>query len=247
MLVARAGNTICREPSQTDHGSFSMSNTGEQIRKRIMKQIADHARTQLQFPRAPAELRGYVEALMDVFGCKDLFTRPDLHFVLEANIAAKVGTIRDASSAALINAVRPDFKLRVGGETELYELVEADTPGRRRGDEWKTGCRIQHWPEPTTGEEAFRLIRRAVNTKAKTAADLAAKGTPYPDETRLLFYVITFGILADQPTRLKVFSCSLLNQPASGFPQYRFYGRIRFIGSEWAGTAWSDVGSLTRC
>ena len=166
-----------------------MLNADEQIRKRIMKQIVTHTRTQLQFPRPPAELRGYVAALMDVFGCKDLFTRPELNFVREAFVAAKVGIIRDASSAALIDAARPDFELRVASRTELYELVEADTLDRRRSDEYKAGNRIQHWPEPTSGEEAFRLIHKAAKAKAKKAAELIAKGTPYPNETRLLFYL----------------------------------------------------------
>jgi hypothetical protein len=170
-------------------------NTDEKIVRQITDKIAAQAKDQLQHPRAPTELRGYVAALMDVFGCNDLFNRSGLTFVLEAYVAAELGIIRDASFVSLIIADRPDFELHFKDMVELYEVVEADMPERRRGDEYAAlataGCPTYDWPVEkwATSEQASRSIRAMAEKKAKRAEELAAKGTPYPEETRLLFYV----------------------------------------------------------
>lgn len=141
---------------------------------------------------------------MDILGCADLFNRSGgLTFIREAHVAAELGILRDAASVSLVSAKRkrPDFELDFGDRTELYELVEAQPLGRKRGDEYTAlaaaGFPTCHWPfeEWATGEQASRSIRAMAKVKAKTAEELAAEGTPYPDETRLLIYVnfVDFG------------------------------------------------------
>jgi hypothetical protein len=179
-------------------------NADEKIVRQITDKYLDRAKDQLQYPRAPAELRGYVAALMDMLGCVDLFNRSGgLTFIREAHVAAELGILRTAASVSLVSAKRkrPDFELHFGDRTELYELVEAQTPGRKRGDEYTAlaaaGFPTCHWPfeEWATGEQASRSIRAMAKVKAKTAEKLAAKGTPYPEQTRLLIYVnlVDFG------------------------------------------------------
>jgi hypothetical protein len=170
-------------------------NTDEKIAKQITDTVVARVKDELQHPRAPTELRGYVAGLMDVFGCNDLFNRSGLTFVLEAYVAAELGIIRDAPLVSLTIADRPDFELHFGDLVELYELVEADIPERRRGDEYaalaSTGCPTYDWPVEkwATAEQASRSIRAMAEKKAKRAEELAAKRTPYPEQTRLLFYV----------------------------------------------------------
>lgn len=179
-------------------------NADVKIGRQITTTYLDRARDQLQYPRAPSELRGYVAALMDMLGCAELFNRSGgLTFIREAHIAAELGILRDATSVSLVSArsKRPDFELHFGDRTELYELIEAQPLERKRGDEYAAlaaaGFPTCHWPfeEWATGEKASRSIRAMAKVKAKTAEKLAAKGTPYPDETRLLIYVnlVDFG------------------------------------------------------
>ncbi len=133
---------------------------------------------------------------MDTLGGKDLFKQPDLDFVREAWVAAEFGEKRGASSVRLIAEDRPDLALRFkNDEIEIYELVEVDHVDRRRGDEYaslaKAKCRTYHWPSEhwATGEQALTSIRFMAEKKAKRAAELAANEMPYPEQTRLLFYV----------------------------------------------------------
>lgn len=163
--------------------------------------MALRAQEQLQYSRAPAEVRGYVAALMDAFGLEDLFHRSGLNFVREAYVGAELGIIRGASSVSLVSAERPDFELHFVGRTELYEVVEVDRLGRKRGDEYKAlaeaGWPTRSWPieEWASGEQAYQSIRTMAEKKAKRAEELTAKRTPYPAQTRLLFYVnlVDFG------------------------------------------------------
>src|SRR5271165_1335785 len=95
------------------------------IQTELIDEMAARARFQLQHPQRPAELQAYVRALMDVFGCNDLFNRSSLKFVREAHVAAALGIIRKATFASLIDADRPDFELHFEHGTEIYELAEA--------------------------------------------------------------------------------------------------------------------------
>jgi hypothetical protein len=182
------------------------------LARQAVNEIAFRAKPQLQHPRPPAELRGYVVALMDVLESTNLFVRSGLTFIQEAHIAAEMGILREASAACLVSDDRPDFELLFEDRTEFYELVEAHRLNRNRGDEYKAleaaGFPIYELPieEWATPEQAFLSIRAMAEKKAKRAEKLAARGTPYPKETRLLFYVNLVDFGAHQKEIEAVFS-----------------------------------------
>jgi hypothetical protein len=164
-----------------------------------MRLTADEIRAykgQLSGWLPPAQMRLHSNALMDRLGSEHLFAQPGIEFVREAWVAAEFGEQRSACAVRLILKERPDFGLRFDdGEIESYELVEVDRPDRRRGEEYAAlaaaGFPPYNWPveEWATAEEAFRSVRMRSEIKSKRAATLATKGTPYPEGTRLLFYV----------------------------------------------------------
>jgi hypothetical protein len=149
---------------------------------------------------SPSEMRGLVQSVMDKLGNVELFNQAGVDFITEAWVAADFGEKRSATAVRLIiEANRPDIALRFHhGEPEIYEIVEADRP-RERGNEHRALAEAghYHWPieEWATPKQAYEALRRSSEIKAKKAADLAAKGTPYPTNTRLLFYLnlVDFG------------------------------------------------------
>lgn len=87
-----------------------------------------------QDPRTMAET---VDQCMNGLGSVDLFTQAGLEFVREAWTAAKFAQLRGAAHVRLIADEWPDFELRYEGKSERFELIEADDPDRRRGDEYR--------------------------------------------------------------------------------------------------------------
>lgn len=143
-----------------------------------------------------SDMKTHVDRLMHRLGC-DFFHQSGVEFIREAWVAADFGPKRGATEVRLIvEEPRPDIALCFsGGEIEIYEIVEADRLGRKRGDEyraWKeAGNPIIEWPveEWATAEQAREALRHRAEIKAKRAADLMAQGTRYPPETRLLFHL----------------------------------------------------------
>jgi hypothetical protein len=181
-------------------------------RRQIFENITARTKVQLRYARPPLEFRGYVVAVMNILGPEYLFTKGGLRFIHEAYVGAELGVIRGAVSVSLIDAERPDFALQFDNRTELYEVVEADRPGRRRGDEYKAlkaaGYPITHWPveDWANGEQAYDALHAMAEKKAKKAAKLAAKGIPYPEQTRLLFYLNLMDFGAHTEEIISVFS-----------------------------------------
>jgi len=69
-----------------------------------------------------------------------LFNEPEMAKLLEAVAAAQFAVIRNLSKAIQIRLESdrfPDFQLKTSDDVEQFELVEADEPGRRRGDEYR--------------------------------------------------------------------------------------------------------------
>jgi hypothetical protein len=98
-----------------------------------------------------------------------------------------------------------------GGEIEPYELVEADRIDRERGAEYRAlaaaGNPTYDWPveEWATPEQARTAIMRSAEKKAARAATLAKRGTPYPPETKLLFYVNLSDFGANTGQMIEIF------------------------------------------
>jgi hypothetical protein len=165
---------------------------------RLQKQQITQYKKILSAWLPPTEMRKRAREVMALMGNKDFFTQPDLDFVREAWVAGEFGEKRGATAVRLINVdqERPDFALKLpGGDIELYELVEADRINRERGREYRDLAAAEnptyHYPieEWATPEQAQATILRSARKKAARAKELSNKGTPYPPDTRLLFYV----------------------------------------------------------
>ena len=107
--------------------------------------------------RSPTEMAAYVEAVNDKMGSPDFFRQGGVEFLREAWLAAQFGQHRESLSVRLVPEAErwPDFEARTADATERVECVEADVPGRRRGNEYReTEERIangqpilEHYPE----------------------------------------------------------------------------------------------------
>jgi hypothetical protein len=64
-----------------------------------------------------------------------LLTDQRAAFFREAHAALTFASLRAATKVRLIEADRPDFEVELGLHIHAYEFTEADTPGRRRGQE----------------------------------------------------------------------------------------------------------------
>lgn len=131
---------------------------------------------------------------MEKLGCVDLFTQPGIEFVREAWVSGKFGIARQASAIRLVEGEWPDLELKVDGKIEAFELVEADLPQRRRGQEYKQraaqGGDAQHYPIEewqAAAAQAPSAVRTAANKKA---------GKKYDGKAGLLIYlnINEFGI-----------------------------------------------------
>jgi hypothetical protein len=162
---------------------------------RLSKSMVADARKWLRYFCTPAELGGRVDELRKTLGCEAFFNQAGLDFIRDAWAAAKFSMLRSATSTRLFPDTRPDFELKFDFRTEIYERVEVDGNGRARGDEYSKlavegfpirNLPVEEWP---TAPDIAKSTRAMAIKKAERAKRLAALGTPYPINTRLLFHI----------------------------------------------------------
>jgi hypothetical protein len=75
----------------------------------------------------------------DAMGSADFLRQGGVEFLRDAWLAGEFGRHRHSSFARLVDEREqwPDFETRAGDAIERVECVEADVPGRRRGDEYR--------------------------------------------------------------------------------------------------------------
>ena len=107
------------------------------------------------------------------------FARADLQPLREAYAAGLFATILSGTQAVALRLRRdrfPDFDLRTGERIQAFELVEADRPGRKRGDEYKEAARreakglpssVEHFDPDAEEQAAPEAIRLAIARKAR--------------------------------------------------------------------------------
>ena len=84
---------------------------------------------------SPREFRNKLHELRSEYGWH-LLTKAGLTDLFrDAYCASVFASIRGADRVRLVKADQPDFETDLLGRTRMYEVVEADTPGRKRGDE----------------------------------------------------------------------------------------------------------------
>jgi len=64
-----------------------------------------------------------------------LLTDPRAGFYRDAFAALQFVTLVSADQVRLVGEERPDFEIDISGTIQIFEVTEADTPGRKRGAE----------------------------------------------------------------------------------------------------------------
>ena len=112
----------------------------------IREEITDLKQRLAQW-QTPETMSSLVDDTMNRIGSVDLFNQGGLALLRDAWIAAEFGQIRQAELVHIVADIWPDFELKVGGQVETFEAVEADDPERRRGDEYRNSIgEIEHDP-----------------------------------------------------------------------------------------------------
>ncbi|MGE0733437.1 MAG: hypothetical protein AB7G15_12855 [Alphaproteobacteria bacterium] len=120
-----------------------------------------------------------------------LFSVPRLQRVKEFLAAASFACIRSQDQPCqlrFIDDIFPDFELRFHNHIEPFELVEADRPGRRRGEEYKMAAQLRaegksavtHVDPDLEEDQAIPAVEAAIKAKA---------GKKYSPAPNLLVYV----------------------------------------------------------
>lgn len=162
---------------------------------RLTREELELHRAWLSDWRSPAEAARYVSEVNNSMGSTDFFGQSGAEFLRDAWLASKFGQLRGCGAVRLVPAADrwPDFEARRLGEVERVECVEADLPGRRRGDEYRRaeGC-------PTVENDPVdEWIARASATPTALANAISRKlAKKYPPGASLLVYlnIVSWGV-----------------------------------------------------
>src|SRR5262249_16957907 len=89
----------------------------------------------------PAELLRAARAVMSAMPADEFFRRSDMRTIREALVAGEFAALRPWNRDWTVRPIHererfPDFQMLSGAHILSFETVEADRPGRRRGDEY---------------------------------------------------------------------------------------------------------------
>lgn len=127
----------------------------------------------------PAEFAASVHAHKQTVPIVEFMCRSQLKPLREAWAAARFATILSQDRPVSINLERdrfPDFNLRVRGETQLFELVEANRAGRHRSQEYRFAAaseaagqslELEHFDPAEEEQAAIPAIAHVIELKAK--------------------------------------------------------------------------------
>lgn len=101
--------------------------------------------------QTPEEMLDRADALLNRIGSAVDMTQAGMRFRHEANVAGRFAIcFANRSAVRLLQASAPDFEMMMtSGKIASFEITEADTPGRKRGLEYRD---IPH-PVPVAVEE----------------------------------------------------------------------------------------------
>jgi hypothetical protein len=97
----------------------------------------------------PEEFRARVDKIIAPLSGETFFNQAGLQFLRDAWIASRVSTALSADKVRLLPTERPDFEVVSHSTPRHFEATEADFPGRRRGDEYRTE-RPESEPDPVS-------------------------------------------------------------------------------------------------
>ena len=152
-------------------------------RPRLSAQERKRWRRALSNWQTPDSMIGKADALSTLLG-QAAPTQAGLEFFREAFVAGRFASAVGAEHVRLVHPdPRPDFELRTRGQVEAFELVEADTPGRRRGEAYAEPA-----AGPVSAPEAGWLTAEGAAAMLATAAAKKADGR-YDRGVRLLIHL----------------------------------------------------------
>ena len=118
--------------------------------------------------RSPGDMNEYVDELMGSVGSETLFNKPGTTFILEAWIAGHFANVVGAQTVRLIDDQWPDLEVRLDDNLIRFEAIEADVPGRKRGDEYRLSPQMMEDPVEdwiTRAEAVPGALQTAVRKK----------------------------------------------------------------------------------
>ncbi|HEY5793584.1 MAG TPA: hypothetical protein VIU82_01105 [Bosea sp. (in: a-proteobacteria)] len=148
-------------------------------------------RIRLEQPMAPDVMIELVVELKDVLR-GHMHVQAGLEFIRDAWTAVRFARARGADAVRLWPGERPDCELTFQGRRDLFEIVEADQPGRQRSAEYRDLIQRAERGESATVEDdpVEDWIARAANGPQMlehAATSKAAKG--YDPSVSLLIYL----------------------------------------------------------
>jgi len=155
------------------------------MRDPISAEALEDYKSRLSRWLAPADFIRTAEQLRTAVSGYQYFNDPKAAFARDAWIAARLASV-SASSDVRLGSVWPDYEERSDGAIVQFEITEADIPGRRRGDEYKTMSVTPHWTMDP-GEDWIARAEQAP-TALRTAAEAKAR-KGYPPSARLVIYL----------------------------------------------------------
>lgn len=140
--------------------------------------------------RSPEEFIRIVDDLMGKVGGLQFFTDTRIGFGRDAWVAAKLSSAFHPEAVRLGPDRWPDCETCTRGHVEQYEITEADVPGRKRGDEYKTAAGRSPDAPKLESDPVENWVVRADQVPAalEVAAELKAK-KGYPKSARLVIYL----------------------------------------------------------
>jgi hypothetical protein len=105
---------------------------------RVQKSVLERWRAELTVLTETERFRARVDEILHPASVSSaaFFNQGDLGFLRDAHIASRIATTLPAEAVRLCPDQWPDFELKIDGVRRLFEVTEADVPGRRRGDEY---------------------------------------------------------------------------------------------------------------
>lgn len=166
-------------------------------------EIARH-KAHLSKWQTPSDMEAYYDEVNAYIGSCDLFNQAGVDFLTEACAAARFARFCGAQAVRLVDDVWPDFEIEIDGSVEQFELIEADLPGRRRGEEYREGIgEVEDIEEGWSAdvERVPKILRSAVERKV---------AKHYSDRRNLLVYLNVWFPLSgdgDDPLKRRIEEC----------------------------------------
>lgn len=153
--------------------------------KRLDKKEIRELKNRLSEWQSPHAMLYLTNDAIDDMGDMNFFNQPGLEFLRESWIAAKFAMGRNAEEARLILDTQPDFELRVGGSTEIFEATEAKRKDEKRGDEYRKGDACK---EGGGGTKEWEAVEKRVIELGRCAIRNKL-GKTYLNHTQLVIYL----------------------------------------------------------